>query len=84
MYSLMYRNLDINPTHMSWARTVKTLLQSTGLYEAWLNQGVGKVNVFISLVKQRVFDMFVQNWNTDINNSTRAILCMLILGFNHI
>jgi len=40
---------------MSWARNVKTLLQSTGLYEAWVNQGVGEVNVFISLVKQRVF-----------------------------
>ena len=62
MYSLMYRNLDINPTHMSWARNVKTILQSTGLYAAWVNQSlVGNVNVFISLVKQRVFDMFVQN-----------------------
>jgi len=30
-------------------------LQSIGLYEAWLNQGVGNVNVFISLVNQRVF-----------------------------
>jgi len=58
MYSLMYRNLDINP----WARNVKTILQSTGLYEAWVNPSlVGNVNVFISLVKQRVFDMFVQN-----------------------
>ena len=45
MYSLMYRTLDNNPTHMSWARNVKTLLQSTGLYEAWVNQGVGNVNV---------------------------------------
>ena len=48
------------------------LLQSIDLYEAWVNQGVGNVNVVISLVKQRVFDMFVQNWNTDINDSTHA------------
>jgi len=27
MYSLMYRNIDNNPTHMSWASHVKTLLQ---------------------------------------------------------
>ena len=54
-YSLMYRNLDNNPTHMSWASNVKTLLQSIGL--SCVNQGVGNVNVFISLVKQRVFDM---------------------------
>ena len=58
IYSLMYRNLDNNPTHMSWASNVKTLLQSIGLYEACVNQGVGNVNVFISLVKQRLFDMF--------------------------
>jgi len=55
IYSLMYRNIDNNPAHMSWARNVKTLLQSIGLYEARVNQGVGNVNVFISLVKQRVF-----------------------------
>ena len=77
----MYRHLDNNPTHMSWARNVKTLLQSTGLYETWVNQGVGNVNVFISLVKQRAFDMFVQNWNTDINNSTRARCYTLYADF---
>jgi len=31
-YSLMYRNLDNNPTHMAWASNVKTRLQSIGLY----------------------------------------------------
>ena len=49
--------------------------------EAWANQGVGNVNVCISLVKQRVFDMFVQNWNTDINNSTRARCYTLYADF---
>jgi len=41
----MYRSLDNNPTYMSWASNVKTLLQSIGLYEAWVNQGVANVNV---------------------------------------
>ena len=58
---------------MSWARNVKTLLQSTGLYEAWVNQGVGDVNVFISLVKQRVFYKKLCLYRTgilhDINNA---------------
>jgi len=30
---------------MSWASNVKTRLQSIGLYEAWVNQGVENVNV---------------------------------------
>ena len=37
-----------------------------------LNEDVGNVNVFISLVNQRVFDMFVKNWNVYINDSNRA------------
>ena len=45
MYSLMYRDIDYTPTHMSWASNVKTILQSIGLYEDWVNQGVGNVNV---------------------------------------
>ena len=57
---------------MAWAINVQTLLQSIGLYEVWVNQGVGNVNVFISLLQQRVFGMCVRNWNTDINDSIRA------------
>jgi len=34
MYSLMYKNVDNTPTHMSWASNVKTLLHSIGLYKA--------------------------------------------------
>ena len=45
MYSLMYRDIDNTPTHMSLSSNVKTLLQSIGLYEDWVNQGVGNVNV---------------------------------------
>ena len=45
IYSLMYRNIDNNPTHMPWASNVKTLLQSIGLYEVWVNQCVGNVHV---------------------------------------
>ena len=39
------------------------------------------VNVFISLVIQRVFDMFVQNWNTNINESTCAGCYILYAEF---
>jgi len=47
IYPLMYRTfyIDINPTHMAWASNVKTGLQSSSLYEAWANHGVGNVNV---------------------------------------
>ena len=74
----MYKNVEDTPTHMSWASNVKP---SIGLYEALVNQGVGNVKVFISLVKQRVIDMFVHNWNTDVNDSTCARWYVLYAEF---
>ena len=37
---------------------------------------------FTSLVIQRVFDMFVYNWNTDINDSIRARCYILYADFS--
>ena len=54
------------------AESTHTPYQSIGLYETWLNQGVANANVFISLVSQRMFGMFVQNQNTDANYSNLA------------
>ena len=41
---------------------------------AWLNQSVGNKNAFLALVKQRLSDNFVQNWNDRLNGSSRARL----------
>ena len=40
----MYRNVDDNQTHISWASNVKTLFAVNWIYEAWVNQGVGNVS----------------------------------------
>ena len=42
------------------------------MYKVWLNQGVGNKNVFLLEVKMRLHDNFVQNWNTRINESSKA------------
>ena len=34
------------------------VMQLIGLYEAWVNQGVGNVKVFIRLVKQRHYTLY--------------------------
>ena len=41
--------------------------------EAWLQQNVGNVHGFLSIVKQRLEDTFVQNWNFRLNDSSRAL-----------
>ena len=35
-------------------------------------QGVGDVNCFISIVKQRISDIYVQNWITELQQTTRG------------
>ena len=41
--------------------------------EAWTQQNVGDVKVFLSVVKQRLSDNFIQNWNSRLNESSRAL-----------
>jgi len=50
-------------------------LQSIGLYEAWLNQGVGNAN------QSGKTESFVQNWNTELNDSTSARCYILYADF---
>ena len=50
-----------------WAHGVKQLLFSLGMGEAWLNQGVGNVTVFVNLFKQRCQDIYIQEWQTSMS-----------------
>ena len=61
-YKIMFNNLERRPNATSWASLVKDLLFSLGFNEVWLQQGVGNYNIFISLLKQRLTDNFIQNW----------------------
>jgi len=49
---------------------VKTVLENLGFYNVWLNPGVG--NLFLKMFKQRMRDNYLQDWNSDIENSSRA------------
>ena len=73
IYNLMLQDIELEPNKINWASLVRHLLMSLGFYNVWLNQGVGNKNVFISLFKQRLTDTFIQNWQSRLNNSTRAI-----------
>ena len=44
-------------------------------------QGVGNVNVFLNLVKQRIHDNFIQNWNSRLEESSRATFYTRINSF---
>ena len=54
------------------------MLENLGFYNVWLNQGV-KIeieieieNLFKKMFKQRLRDNILQDWNSEIENSSRA------------
>ena len=49
-----------------WLFHIRKLLFSSGFSEVWLNQGVGHINSFLRVFKQRLIDMDIQTLNTDI------------------
>ena len=66
--------LDYEDGKTNWVLCVKQLLYSCGLGEAWVSQSVGSDNVFMSLFKRRVFDMYQQDWNSRLSSTSRGTL----------
>ena len=71
------------PHKENWAKLVKQLLGCLGLNEVWVAQTVGDVNIFLSLVKQRLHDNFIQNWNSWLRESSRASFYSGISSFHY-
>ena len=81
-YNIMLNDLQRFPDKPSMAKSVKTMLENLGFSHVWLSQGVGNINVFISIFKQRITDNFVQNWSEQLENSTRANTYKLMSYFH--
>ena len=54
------------PNKTTWATLLKKMLNECGLGYAWINQGVNDDTMFIGILRQRLRDMFVQNWWNEI------------------
>ena len=63
---------DKKPRIINWASQVRDVLGRLGLFEVWHTQSVGNETQFLSLLKQRITDVFKQDWTSRINNSSRA------------
>ena len=68
IYNIMLSDLEELPDKTNWASLVRSLLMNLGFYDAWLLQGVAKVNIFLSELKQRLNDTFIQNWQEILGN----------------
>ena len=54
-----------------WAKHLREILCKTGFGDVWYFQGVGNEKVFLKIFKQRVIDMYVQEWTEAVTNSER-------------
>ena len=79
----MLSDLHRKPNTVNWASKVKDLLSSLGFYEVWLTQGVGNKNMFLSELKLRLNDNFIQNWDSRLTDSSRANFYCLFSNFNN-
>ncbi len=68
-YTVLYE-LDIAGRH-TWATDVKIILYRYGFGHVWLAQGVGNVDLFLCLFKQRLADIAMQDWSSEINSLSK-------------
>ncbi len=78
---MMLNDMRERPNKQNWASLVKKLLSDLGFYYVWIAQGVGNVNKFLSILKQRLTDNFIQNWNSRLLESSRSIFYRHLANF---
>ena len=66
----MLHNLAEN-NKKCWATDIRDILCTTGFQFAWTNQGVGNKRTFLSAFKQRLIDIFIQEWSSTIQERDR-------------
>ena len=73
IYDILLTDLTLRPNKVNWVFLVRDLLSQLGFHYVWLQQGVGNEHAFLSEVRQRLNDNFIQNWSSRIHDSSRAI-----------
>ena len=63
-YTMLF-NMDENGKKC-WASHVRNILFNLGFGYVWLQQGVGCERAFIALFKQRLTDIYQQQWNASV------------------
>ena len=83
VYNVLLSDINQHPNWVNWVSLVRDLLSRLGFYYVWIQQGVGNSNAFMSEVRQRLTDNFVQNWNSRLLDSSRASCYRNISLFGH-
>ena len=68
-YDMLYA-LDVERSQ-TWATSVRNILYKYGFGFVWINQGVGDMNSFVEVFKQRLIDCATQEWHDNMMTNER-------------
>ena len=71
---MLYKRCESENPCENWAFFVKRLLCQLGFNYIWLSQGCDNVGPFLRLLKQRLNDVYITQWNEKIHSSTDGIM----------
>ena len=74
VYRALYDYSLTNPNKTTWVTLVRDMLYRIGFGIYWQTQNVGEEKHFIAIFKQRIEDIYHQEWRGEIENSTDARL----------
>ena len=81
IYNLMLRDIETKPNIKNWASLLRNILSNLGFLHVWLSQGVGDIKQFLVVLKQRLTDNFLQQWQSRLNDSSRAVFLIYLFKF---
>lgn len=70
IYLMIKNDANINVTYngANWATQIKSILETHGFGDIWLNQSA---SVPFPVIKQRILDTYYQSWHAEVNISQR-------------
>ena len=83
IYNMLLEDIRQNPNKTNWASSVRDLLSTYGFFNVWVSQGVENPNSFLQCFKQKIRDVFEQDWHARLENSTRARFYINIANFKY-
>ena len=79
IYSLIYKLYEKDLFHSTWISSVKNILDSAGFSGIWTNQSLPKSpDHFNTILKLRLHDQFIQNWNEGITKGGKCTVYRII------
>ena len=64
--------MEVYPDKPNWCTLLKYLLFTLGMYDAWYFQEIDNTEYVLYIVKQRLCDQCVHNWQGRLEQSSRA------------